>query len=86
MEYGIQIRTHGIVYPIERDVAHQHPDAVLNAMGVETETELQGPLDAMSAADWYGSSGEYLGPDAAGLELFFLAQNGSMIVSLAEPE
>jgi hypothetical protein len=66
----MQITVDGVTYPIYRDVANRHPDAVHRAMGTASEDELQRALDTMHVCDWYAADGSYRGPDVNGLEMF----------------
>lgn len=66
----IQITIDGTVYPIHRDVAHRHPEAVHQAMGTASEDDLQHALDTLHVFDWYAADGSHLGPDINGLEMF----------------
>jgi hypothetical protein len=70
MTVRMQITVNGVVYPVYRDVAHHHPDAVHAALETENEAELQRGLDTLNVSDWYGADGKHLGPDINGLEMF----------------
>lgn len=66
----MQITIDGNTYPVHRDVAHRHPEAVHQAMGTASEAELQAGLDTLNVSDWYDGDGNHLGPDVNGLEMF----------------
>lgn len=66
----IQITVDGVVYPIRRNAAHEHPAAVHLAMETSSEAELQHALDGLNVSDWYDARGRHLGPDCNGLEMF----------------
>jgi hypothetical protein len=70
MTYRMQITIDGETYVLLRDVAHQHPPAVHQAMGTASEVELQCGLDRCNVDDWYDAHGRHLGPDVNGLEMF----------------
>lgn len=70
MTYHMQITMDGTIYPLLRDVAHTHPEAVHRALGTFSESELQRTLDTLNVSDWYDRRGNHLGPDANGLEMF----------------
>lgn len=66
----MQITVDGKAYKIHRDVAHTHPAAVHEAMGTESEAQLQAVLDGQNVSNWYDRDGNHLGPDEFGLEMF----------------
>ena len=57
--------------PLYRDVCHNHPQRVHDAMGTKNEIELQGILDGVSYFGYFDDDGDYLGPDEYGLGLRF---------------
>jgi hypothetical protein len=84
--YTAQVTLNGEVYPIERNVAHIHPEQVHEALGTEgSEAALQGYLDEAYVGDWYeDATGGHLGPDPQGLELFWLDADGKPVHCLPD--
>lgn len=66
----IRVTTQGHTYPVSRDVRDVHPKEVHDALGTGSESELQAHLDQCHVDDWYDVSGNHLGPDMNGLEMF----------------
>lgn len=70
MTFDVQIGD--TLYPLVRDVTHQHPSAVHEHLGTDTttidpEVTLQRLLDALAADDWFTDDGRYLGRDMFGI-------------------
>ena len=57
-------------YTIHRDVRHEHPAAVHDALGTGSEQELQQHLDQCHVDDWY-FGGQHEGPDEDGLSMAY---------------
>lgn len=68
---GYQITIDGETYKLHRDVCHEHPEAVHEALGTKSESELSYYLDFMGYANFFSKDGEYLGDDIYGLGLTF---------------
>lgn len=54
---------------IQRSCTLCHPQAVHDMLGTDSEHEFQTMLDNYDMSDWFGDSGDYLGPDVDGLEV-----------------
>lgn len=65
--WKITLSKGGVSYPISRSVTDIHPQAVHDALGTSSESDLQYYLDQCHVSDWYSEDGQHLGPDSAGL-------------------
>lgn len=84
--YHAQIIVAGKTYPIERDVTHTHPPEVHEALGTDgSEAAIQRYLDQCYVGDWYDdASGQHMGADPNGLELFWLDAKGERVTRLPD--
>jgi hypothetical protein len=58
----------GQTYPLSRDVRDVHPSEVHEALGTDSESELQNLLDHYVVDEYY-KDGRHLGPDSDGVSL-----------------
>lgn len=88
MDYRIVIHNgeNNNVAPVYRDVTRTHPRWIHRQLGTRSETELQRSLDTTSASDFYAPDGTHLGPDADGLEMYYLDEEGNRVERLRTPE
>lgn len=64
---------------LRRSVTHSHPQWVHAQLGTDSETELQGFLDAVNPANWYDNDGAHQGDDESGVSVYWLDSAGAPI-------
>lgn len=71
MNIIFRVHNNGSIYYIERSVAVEHPPEVHEAMGTESEQELQAALDQVRIDDYYDENGNHRGLDQYGFEMIY---------------